>query len=629
MRRLFVFIFLLKTLTLNSQQLEEFRAVKLTNVDSNVLFTDANISDAMNFLASNNINVILPVVWNGGWTLYPSKIMDSLFSKKIHPNFTNRDPLERLIIEAHRVGIEVYPWFEYGFAAWYSGGEAPFGGHILQKFPDWACRDQQGKIVTENGFDWMSAINPESQRFISSLVKEVIENYDVDGIEFSDRIPAMPVKGGYESYSVELYKAEHSGQNPPTNIHDLNWKRWRADKLNEWYRDIKNLIKSYSQNLFVSSSPSVYPWGYDNYLQDAKTWIDSDIADHFIPQLYRYDFQSYLYELNSAINLVSSKKEKLVAGILMNLGVGSNEYVISSDYLLNAIKANRDRGVNGEAFFYYEGFRKNNNKLADTLKSTFYAEPAIVPIRGGNPYRPKAIIVNEDGAEKIGNWESYSMKGFEGKILRTSNNGFAEIKYYALINDEAFYDIFIYATPNTNFTDSAHYTFYDGIYEKDVIFNQRILSKTGWQKIGTAYLSKGENLVLKLDNSFVSDNEYLSADAIMIILNRKLSPDIVVKNSDIQNNSIFSDFNLSQNYPNPFNPSTIIEYTVPQYLNDLNVQLKVYDLIGQEIATLVDERKSAGKYRIEFNASELTSGIYFYTLKSGKYFTSRKMILLK
>lgn len=629
MRRLLFILLLLKTFTLNSQQLEEFRAVKLTNVDSNVLFTDANIADAMNFLASNNINVILPVVWNGGWTLYPSKIMDSLFSKKIHPNFTNRDPLERLIIEAHRVGIEVYPWFEYGFAAWYSGGEAPFGGHILQKFPDWACRDQQGKIATENGFDWMSAINPESQKFISSLVKEVIENYEVEGIEFSDRIPAMPVKGGYESYSVELYKAEHNGQNPPINIHDSNWKRWRADKLNNWYRDVKNLIKSYNQNLFVSSSPSVYPWGYDNYLQDAKTWIDSDIADHFIPQLYRYDFQSYLYELNSAINLIGSKKEKLVAGILMNLGVGSNEYVISSDYLLNAIKANRDRGVNGEAFFYYEGFRKNNNKLADTLKSTFYAEPAIVPLRGGNIYRPKAIIVNEDNAEKIGNWESYSMKGFEGKIIRTSNYGFAEIKYYALINDEAFYDIFIYATPNTNFTDSAHYTFYDGMIEKSVIYNQKILSKTGWQKIGTAYLSKGENLVLKVDNSFLSDNEYLSSDAIMIMLNRKLSPDIIVKNSDIEKSNTFTDFNLSQNFPNPFNPSTIIEFTVPQNLNSVNVQLKVFDLLGQEVATLVDERKSAGKYRIDFNASGLASGIYFYTLKSGEFLTTKKMILLK
>jgi len=418
-----------------SQQPEEFRAVKITNVDSNVLFSDANIAYAMNFLVENNINIILPVVWNGGWTLYQSNVMDSLFGKSIHPSFVGRDPLERIIIEAHRVGIEVYPWFEYGFAAWYSGGTSPFGGHILQKFPEWACKDQEGNIVTENGFDWMSAINPDVQNFINLLVREVVQKYDVDGIEFSDRIPAMPIKGGYENYSVNLYRAQHNNQNPPTNIYDSNWKRWRADRLNDWFKEIRNIIKSYDKNLFVSSSPSVYPWAYDNYLQDAKTWIEQDIADHFIPQLYRYDFQSYFYELNSAVNLVGAKKEKLVAGILMNLGVGTNEYVMSSDYLLDALKANREKGASGEAFFYYEGFRKNDNKLADTLKATFYENPAFVPMRGGTQFRPKAKIVNEDNAEKIGDWHTYSMKGYEDKILRVANSNFAEIKYYFDIPD--------------------------------------------------------------------------------------------------------------------------------------------------------------------------------------------------
>lgn len=61
--------------------------------------------------------------------------MDSIFGVKIHPQFAGRDPLERLVIEAHRVGIEVYPWFEYGFAAWYSGSGTATSGRIIQKFP--------------------------------------------------------------------------------------------------------------------------------------------------------------------------------------------------------------------------------------------------------------------------------------------------------------------------------------------------------------------------------------------------------------------------------------------------------------------------------------------------------------
>ncbi len=87
-----------------------------------------------------------------------------------------------------------------------------------------------------------------------------------------------------------------------------------------------------------------------------------------------------------------------------------------------------------------------------------------------------------------------------------------------------------------------------------------------------------------------------------------------------------SSFALAQNYPNPFNPSTVISYSLPE--NEF-VTLKVYDVLGNEVASLVNEQKSAGKYSLEFNASELGSGVYFYTLKAGVHIQSRKMILVK
>ncbi|MCS7054351.1 MAG: family 10 glycosylhydrolase, partial [Ignavibacterium sp.] len=363
----FILIFFITTYAiLFSQQLQEFRAVKLTNVDSNVLFTDQNIAQAMDYLASININAVLLVVWHGAHTLYPSQTMDSLFSKPIHPNFIGRNVLERVLIEAHRNGIEVYPWFEYGFAAWYSGNNPAHGGHIIQTKPNWACRLSNGQIAKKNGFDWMSAIHPEVQDFMNKLIIEVMQ-YDIDGIEFSDRIPAMPIEGGYEPYTVSLFQSEHNGQNPPTNYNDNYWKRWRANKMNQWYKNVRQIMKNHSPNLFVSTSPSIYPWGYDNYLQDVQTWLDSGICDQFIPQLYRYTFSEYLYELNRAVSQsLPNNLNKLFAGILMNIGQPPDEYIISPDYLLSALQANRQRGVMGEAYFYYEGLRKNNNKLGDT-----------------------------------------------------------------------------------------------------------------------------------------------------------------------------------------------------------------------------------------------------------------------
>jgi hypothetical protein len=90
-------------------------------------------------------------------------------------------------------------------------------------------------------------------------------------------------------------------------------------------------------------------------------------------------------------------------------------------------------------------------------------------------------------------------------------------------------------------------------------------------------------------------------------------------------------FLLSQNYPNPFNPSTKIKFEIPgQARNDnVLVTLKVYDVLGNRVTTLVNEYKSAGSYNVEFNATELPSGIYFYQLRAGEYVETKKMILLK
>ena len=92
------------------------------------------------------------------------------------------------------------------------------------------------------------------------------------------------------------------------------------------------------------------------------------------------------------------------------------------------------------------------------------------------------------------------------------------------------------------------------------------------------------------------------------------------------NNKILSEFRLDQNYPNPFNPSTKISFQIPELSF---VTLKVYDFLGNEVTTLVNEQKSAGIYEVNFDGNELTSGIYFYRLTSGNYSDTKKIILLK
>ena len=99
-----------------------------------------------------------------------------------------------------------------------------------------------------------------------------------------------------------------------------------------------------------------------------------------------------------------------------------------------------------------------------------------------------------------------------------------------------------------------------------------------------------------------------------------------IKKEQITGSSVPTKYELSANYPNPFNPSTSIEYAVP---NDGMVTLKVYDVLGREVANLVNEYMPSGRYKITWDASKMASGIYVYRMTAGKFTTSRKMLLMK
>jgi hypothetical protein len=116
-------------------------------------------------------------------------------------------------------------------------------------------------------------------------------------------------------------------------------------------------------------------------------------------------------------------------------------------------------------------------------------------------------------------------------------------------------------------------------------------------------------------------------------------PDIYEKNRRFtniykQNNTaavnekgnVLKTFNLSSNYPNPFNPTTTISYQLPK---SGWVTIKVYDILGNEVKTLVNENKSPGSYTVNFDAGRLSSGVYIYRIAAGEYTAARKMMLIK
>ncbi len=347
----------------------EIRGVWLTNTASKVLSSQQHIAAAMDFLAETGFNVVFPVVWNKGVTLYSSQVMRQ-FGVEIDPLFIGRDPLAEVIVEARRVGLKVIPWLEYGFVSSYNLN----GGLLLEKKPEWAGRDSNGNLLNKNGFEWMNALEEQVQDFLLSLILEVASNYDIDGIQGDDRLPAFPSEGGYDKGTVECYRASF-GQNPPPNTKDSQWVQWRADILTEFLARLYREVKAVNPNLLVSLAPNIHDWALKEYLQDSPTWLKRGLVDIIHPQLYRRDFVSYKGLVNQLVNQFNGEMPRLAPGILIKLG----NYRISPEYLLQAIAYNRACGIPGEVFFFYEGLRENNNELASVLRTGPYQQAATFP----------------------------------------------------------------------------------------------------------------------------------------------------------------------------------------------------------------------------------------------------------
>ena len=322
------------------------RGVWVTTAASTALDSRANIKTCVLKCKANNINNIFMVVYNNGRTCYPSAIMQALIGKPIREAFAGRDPLQEMIDEAHAVNIKVHAWFEYGFAASYSNN----GGLIVAAKPTWAAKDINNNLVVKNGFDWLNPINPDVQDYMINLFKEVTTNYNIDGLQGDDRLPAVPTTSGYDTYTKNLYLAEN-GVNPPTNNLDAFWVTWRAKKLNNFLKKLRTEVKTIKPNIQFTMAPSPYPFSLNEYLQDWPTWVDSSWVDAIMPQCYRYDITAYSNTLAQQKSYYRNTNIAFYPGVL----VKSGSTIQTDNFMTEMIAKNRQQGFKGECFFFYEG----------------------------------------------------------------------------------------------------------------------------------------------------------------------------------------------------------------------------------------------------------------------------------
>jgi hypothetical protein len=167
-------------------------------------------------------------------------------------------------------------------------------------------------------------------------------------------------------------------------------------------------------------------------------------------------------------------------------------------------------------------------------------------------------------------------------------------------------DAILYAKSGNNFIkfDASDYL---GIYHLNSIANGSV--KIIVNRIGYS----GDSLIINIPQNGNLDSVNFYLNRVYVKIN-KISSEIPDK------------YSLYQNYPNPFNPSTIIRYSINK---NTNVKLIIYDILGKEITTLVDEKQNIGTYEIKFNMKNLSSGIYFYRLVTNDFEQTKRMMLLK
>lgn len=322
----------------------EIRGVWITNNDTVHFLDQGRTTESINLLADLNFNTIYPVVWNSGYVLYESDIAKREGLQPFSPRGDqDQDVLADIIDKAHHRNMLVLPWFEFGFMA-------PPLSALVKRHPWWFTQRQDGSktsVTAAGEVMWMNPFHPQVQAFITDLVMEAVNKYNLDGVQFDDHT-ALPNEFGYDNFTISLYQQE-TKKAPPNNPKDPEWIRWRADKITAFMVQLNAKIKAAKPNILVSVSPATYSLAYNTFLQDWLDWIRKGIVDEVIVQVYRTTLPNF----TEPIRRVEFREAKTLIPTAVGILTGLPTKQVPMPLVGEKVYAARSQGM-GSAFFYYQ-----------------------------------------------------------------------------------------------------------------------------------------------------------------------------------------------------------------------------------------------------------------------------------
>lgn len=344
-----------------SQTRSEVRGVWLTSNDADIVRDRVKLQDALAQLRQLNFNTVYPVVWNAGYAMYPSAVAQQTgIQSFVYRGLEGQDILDDLTAQAHAQGLLVIPWFEFGFMA-------PPTSELALKHPEWLTQQQDGTQTSMSAAGevvWLNPFRPEVQQFISSLVLEIVSQYDVDGIQFDDHT-SLPREFGYDRYTINLYQQE-THKSPPASVSDSDWVRWRADKITAFMAQLNRAVKARKPHAIFSVSPNYYDFAYKMHLQDWMAWVRQNIVDELIVQVYRPSLDSFIAQIT--LPEIQATQQKIPTGIGILTGLRNSPVSIAQ--IQSQSRAAQSRGL-GVTFFYYESLWDYAPEPIDQRKAGF------------------------------------------------------------------------------------------------------------------------------------------------------------------------------------------------------------------------------------------------------------------
>lgn len=654
-----IFLSLILVATVVSQSTlpnQELRAAWLATVDNldwplNGTLPEASkkqdLLSKLNNLKEAGFNVVYFQVRSEGDALYnsPYEPWSKYLTGKegVAPN-PYWDPLEFAIEEAHKLGMELHAWLnpyrilknvpsdftqkavasengiEESLASFlgkeYDANAPKFKGtqerdslHVSNLRPDWI-------LIAKSASSSIGIVDPglqEVRDYTATIIADIVRRYDVDGIHFDDYFyPYSPNNMSASAYNNAL--DDSSFALDPRGF--TNKSDWRRNNVEIFMTQINDTVKAIKPWVKFGISPfGIYRNGvpsgitgtdsYQSLYTDPLKWAENGDVDYLMPQLY-WKFgggQDFTKLANWwAIEITNRSRHLYVGHGAYKTDLNTYwKYDFSEKEIPRQIQFTRDNNkISGSAIFRTKNITTYASQgLRDSLVTNYYRKPAIVPTMNWLDTKKAETPINLVLTPSVDQSNKFTIS------WDRADEPPAKAKPGTPVDTLLNYMVYRIDSPTTPDVD-------------EVISNpENRIGLTGITTFTDIAEPSSEGnyyyVVTAITRNGVESDPSEALDAGVVV-------------STDEEATIVDGYKLKQNYPNPFNPTTNITFNLGKSGVAL---LKVYDVLGREIATIVSERLAQGEHTFTFNASALSSGVYIYQLKANGVVLTRKLTLIK